>query len=464
MLAAGGRPQTITTTVIENNHCISDASGGTSPLYSITSGITITTLTVQNNTSMRTAAATAHGYRNSETYMFSPTSSISPTASGGRGINLTSLCSSPITSLCSDTTYGGARRANPRPGSGDWNTGAYQYSSGTTPTVATPTLSPSTGKYNSETPVTISTSTGGATLCYTTDGSTPTGSGGTCTHGSIPSSAVRVSQNETIEVVGTESGYNSSDVASATYQVGPIYLLQRTQSDTCAARTSTCTVTITATTAGTALVCFANSLDLSGQSHISSCTDSGAMPDTFKSCTALGGNSCNGQGTQVYSVDIQIVLNGHGGNTSLTCKLANVNSFSWTCGIYEFQSVLGTPPNFALDASGSRAGTNAQTTQSGVALTLSGTEEAIVQLGDFSTGPFSISPLGNGGNGGYILNIDGHDNGEAALWNTSSGSAPTWMLKSAGTIGTAAVALETPGTSQASNATFSPVRGADPAP
>ena len=45
---------------------------------------------------------------------------------------------------------------------------------GGSPTAATPTFSPVAGTYSSTQSVTISTATGGAVLCYTVDGSTPT--------------------------------------------------------------------------------------------------------------------------------------------------------------------------------------------------------------------------------------------------------------------------------------------------
>jgi Chitobiase/beta-hexosaminidase C-terminal domain len=84
--------------------------------------------------------------------------------------------------------------------------------------VATPTFSPVAGTYSSTQLVTISTSTGGATLCYTTDGSTPTANGGgTCTHGTIYSTPVSVSVSETLKAIGSEAGDSDSAVGSAAY-------------------------------------------------------------------------------------------------------------------------------------------------------------------------------------------------------------------------------------------------------
>jgi hypothetical protein len=93
---------------------------------------------------------------------------------------------------------------------------------GGTPTVATPTFSPGAGSYGSSQSVTISDSTSGATLCYTTDGSTPTANGaGTCTHGTTYSTAVTVASSLTLQAVGSLSGDSDSSVGSAAYTITP---------------------------------------------------------------------------------------------------------------------------------------------------------------------------------------------------------------------------------------------------
>ncbi len=95
--------------------------------------------------------------------------------------------------------------------------GAYPFSSGA---VATPTFSPVAGTYTGTQSVTISTSTSGATLCYTTDGTTPTANGaGTCTHGTTYSSAVSVAASETLKAIGSKSSFTDSGIGSAAYVI-----------------------------------------------------------------------------------------------------------------------------------------------------------------------------------------------------------------------------------------------------
>jgi hypothetical protein len=88
------------------------------------------------------AACTQGGYCPTETYPFSPTSGTGATV--GQGANLTSLCPS-LPGLCNDTTLGvsynatdhtvsyPSRTPNPRPASGAWDVGAYEYNSGNQP-------------------------------------------------------------------------------------------------------------------------------------------------------------------------------------------------------------------------------------------------------------------------------------------------------------------------------------------
>ncbi len=89
-------------------------------------------------------------------------------------------------------------------------TGTYTVSNGS---VATPTFNPPPGPYTQ--PVTISTTTPGATIRYTLDGSTPTSSFGTVYNG-----AISLNATTTIKAIAYESNFVDSAVASGTYTVG----------------------------------------------------------------------------------------------------------------------------------------------------------------------------------------------------------------------------------------------------
>jgi Chitobiase/beta-hexosaminidase C-terminal domain len=84
-----------------------------------------------------------------------------------------------------------------------------------TPQVVMPTFSPDGGSYTSAQSVTISCSTGGATIRYTVDGSPPSETNG------IVGTSVNISSNLTLKAIGYKSGLVDSQVASATYRLVP---------------------------------------------------------------------------------------------------------------------------------------------------------------------------------------------------------------------------------------------------
>jgi hypothetical protein len=86
-----------------------------------------------------------------------------------------------------------------------------QNTGGASQSTATPTFSPAPGSYASAQNVTIGDATTGATIYYTTDGTTPT------TSSAVYSGAIPVSATETIKAIAVAAGYSNSAAASATY-------------------------------------------------------------------------------------------------------------------------------------------------------------------------------------------------------------------------------------------------------
>jgi Chitobiase/beta-hexosaminidase C-terminal domain len=88
-------------------------------------------------------------------------------------------------------------------------------SGGGTPTAATPSFTPPGGTYTAAQSVVISTTTPGATIHYTTDGSTPT------TGSTVYTAAVTVASSGTLKATATASGYTTSAVGTASYTIDP---------------------------------------------------------------------------------------------------------------------------------------------------------------------------------------------------------------------------------------------------
>jgi endo-1,4-beta-D-glucanase Y len=81
-------------------------------------------------------------------------------------------------------------------------------------TTASPTFSPAPGSYTTAQSVALSCATSGATIRYTTDGSTPSS-----TVGTIYSAPITVSTTTTIRAIAYATGLTDSPVASSTYTI-----------------------------------------------------------------------------------------------------------------------------------------------------------------------------------------------------------------------------------------------------
>jgi hypothetical protein len=95
------------------------------------------------------------------------------------------------------------------------DTAKFSYTVGSTGggAVATPAFNPAPGTYTTAQNVTITTSTAGATIKYTTDGSTPTAASATYT------GAVAIASTKTLKAIAQKAGMTDSAVASGLYTI-----------------------------------------------------------------------------------------------------------------------------------------------------------------------------------------------------------------------------------------------------
>jgi pullulanase len=134
-------------------------------------------------------------------------------------------------------------------------TGSWSYLNGVwaayTPQtqVATPTFSPAAGTYNTAQSVTLASTTAGASIRYTTDGSTPTS-----TTGTLYTAPVTVSSNLVIRAIAFASGMTDSTVSSASYTISTtVQAAAPTFNPPAGTYSTTQNVTLASTTAGVSI-------------------------------------------------------------------------------------------------------------------------------------------------------------------------------------------------------------------
>jgi hypothetical protein len=112
------------------------------------------------------------------------------------------------------------------------------------PAAAQPVILPAGGTYTTVQTITMTDSTAGAKIFYTTDGSTPTTSSAQYT------APFTISQSETVRAIATVTGYSQSPVTAVTYTINLTLAAQPVISPAGGTYTTIQTATITDTTTG----------------------------------------------------------------------------------------------------------------------------------------------------------------------------------------------------------------------
>jgi hypothetical protein len=164
-----------------------------------------------------------------------------------------------------------------------------------TPTAATPTFSPVAGTYTSPQSVTISDTTAGATIYYTTNGTTPASAS---TKYAIP---IKVSATETIKAIAVATGYTNSVVATAKYTITPTAATP-TFSPVAGTYTSPQSVTISDATAGATIYYTTNGTAPTASSTKYTGAIKVSATETIEAIAVATGTSQSAVATGTYTV------------------------------------------------------------------------------------------------------------------------------------------------------------------
>ena len=164
-----------------------------------------------------------------------------------------------------------------------------------TPQTATPVLTPGTESFTGSIQVTITDSTSGATIYYTTNGSTPT------TSSTVYSGPITVSSTETINAIAGASNYLVSPVASATY-TNVTQASAPTFSPVSGTYTSTQTVTISDSTSGATIYYTTNGTTPTTSSTKYTAPISVSASETIEAIAVASGLNNSAVSTATYTI------------------------------------------------------------------------------------------------------------------------------------------------------------------
>jgi sugar lactone lactonase YvrE len=160
---------------------------------------------------------------------------------------------------------------------------------------ATPTFSPAAGTYTTIQTVTISDSTTGAAIYYTTNGLTPT------TSSTSYSSAITVSANETLEAIAASSAYGASAVGSAAYTIAAATPTFNPMAGT---YTTIQSVSISDTTPGTTIYFTTDGTTPTTSSTVYSSAINVSATETLKAIATASGYGTSAVGSALYTINL----------------------------------------------------------------------------------------------------------------------------------------------------------------
>ncbi len=260
----------------------------------------------------------------------------------------------------------------------------YQSASALNPT-ATPSFSLPSGTYSAAQTVTISDVTPGATIYYTTDGTSPT------TGSSVYSGPISISSTETLRALAKASGYSSSAIIAATYTINlpPSFTVSGTAVNVAPGATTgnTSIITLTPSDGFTGAISLSCAITPTAASDPATCSIPASVTISGPSAqtTALTVNTTAASSASNHITDL---FGRSLGGATLACILM-VGIPAWRKG----RSILGmlllllAAAGAALGCGGGSSGgggANSGTTSGSYTITITGKSGSVVETGTIS--------------------------------------------------------------------------------
>jgi hypothetical protein len=281
---------------------------------------------------------------------------------------------------------------------------------------ATPTFSPAAGTYGSAQTVTISDATSGATIYYTTNGTTPT------TSSPVYSTPITVSASETVEAIATATGYTQSATGSAAYVISP-QAATPTFSPGAGTYNTAQTVTISDSTSGATIYYTTNGTTPTTSSTRYTSAISVTAAETVKAIATASGYSQSAVGSAAYAFTVATPTFSPAAGTYHTSQTVTISTATPSATIY-YTTNGSTPTTSSTRYTGAISVTAAETVKAlGV---LSGYTNSAVGSAAyaFTVATPTFSPAAGTYNTSQTVTISSATP-SATIYYTTNGSTPT---------------------------------------
>ena len=274
-----------------------------------------------------------------------------------------------------------------------------------------PTFSVPAGSYGTAQSVTITDGTPGATIYYTTDGSTPT------TGSTKYTAAITVSATETLQAIAVAANYNNSAVATATYTIAapaatPVF------SVAAGTYASAQTVPISTTTAGSAIYFTTNGTTPTTSSSLYSGPITVSTTQTVRAIAVAANYTNSAVATATYTIKTQAATPVFSVAAGSYASAQTVSITAATTGSSIYFTTNGTAPTASSSLYSGPITVSATETLQAIAVAANYTNSSMASATYTITGSGGAAPTGIAYSNGFVgskLKF----NGSAALAGSS---------------------------------------------
>jgi hypothetical protein len=285
---------------------------------------------------------------------------------------------------------------------------------------AAPVFSPVAGTYTTAQSVKITSTTAGAAIYYTTNGTAPT------TASTKYTAAVAVSASETLEAISVATGYTNSAIATAKYTIN-LSAATPVLSPVAGTYTSAQSVKITSTTTGAIIYYTTNGATPTTASTKYSAAIAVAASETIKAIAVASGYTNSAVASAVYVIETPAAMPVFSPLAGTYAAAQSVKITSTTTGATIYYTLNGTAPTIASTKYTAAISVSASETVKAIAVATGYADSAIASAAYVIESPAAapvFSPVAGTYTAAQSVKITSATTG-ATIYYTTSGATPT---------------------------------------